>query len=529
MSEANATIAGDSSRRNDRLLFWACFIALVTTAFGFVVRAQIIDVWGKDFGLSQTQKGEILGVGFWPFSISIVLFSLIIDRIGYGKAMLFAFVCHVLSGILTIFAKDYWSLYVATFIMAIAAGTVEAVINPVVATMFSKDKTKWLNILHAGWPGGLVLGGVLALLMGADTSWKLKVALLFIPTVIYGIMMIGRKFPVHERVAAGISYRDMLKEAGAVGCLIVGALIVRELGRVFGIPNIAQLIAVVVLVAVYGGYVRSLGRPMFILLLFIMIPLATTELGTDGWITSLVEPVMTDIGWQAGWLLVYTSLIMMILRFCAGPIVHALSPLGLLAACSAIAVVGLIALSKSTGMMIFAAATLYGVGKTFFWPTMLGVTAERFPKGGALTLNAVGGVGMLGAGLIGLVLLGNIQDKTIDRELLGQQPALHQQVVGPEKLSVFGKYRALDQKKVGALGEEEGKAIKEIMAGAKKSALATVAIFPAIMLICYLGLILYFKAKGGYSAVDLAAETGQGEAPPEESAEEGEEEKPADG
>jgi hypothetical protein len=252
---------------------------------------------------------------------------------------------------------------------------------------------------------------------------------------------------------------------------------------------------------------------MFILLLLIMLPLATTELGTDGWITSLVEPVMTKMGYQAGWVLVYTSLIMMILRFCAGPIVHALSPLGLLATCSAIAAVGLIALSNATGMMIFAAATLYGIGKTFFWPTMLGVTSERFPKGGALTLNAVGGVGMLGVGVIGSVLLGNIQDKAIDKELLAQRPELHQQVVGTEKVSVFGKYRALDQAKVETVSEDGKKVIDEISGHAKKKALATVAIFPAIMLIGYLGLILYFRAKGGYCAVQLAAGEGQAAKP----------------
>jgi len=514
-------MAADSGMsRNDQLLFWACFIALVTTAFGFIIRTLLIKEWGVEFGLDETEKGKILGVGLWPFAVSIVLVSLVVDRIGYGKAMIIAFLCHGLSAILIILANGYWMLYVGTLILALGSGTVEAVINPVVATMFSKQKTKWLNILHAGWPGGLVLGGVIALLMGAGVSWKLKVGLMFIPTIIYGLMMLGRKFPVHERVAAGVSYRDMLREAGIIGWAIAVVLMVRQVGSELGWGDTFQIVLMVVIIAIYGVYVRSLGRPMFILLLLIMIPLATTELGTDSWITDLVEPVMEKLGPQAGWVLVYTSLIMMVLRLCAGPIVHALPPLGLLAICSAIAAVGLIALSKSTGMMIFAAATIYGVGKTFFWPTMLGVAAERFPKGGALTINAVGGVGMLGVGVIGTVLLGNIQDKAVDRELMAQNPQLHGQAIGPEKLSIFGKYRSLDKEKVGKLGEEEAKVIKGIQDGVKKGALATVAIFPAIMLICYLGMILYFKAKGGYSAVDLAAEGAQEEAPPEGSAEE---------
>ena len=146
-----------------KYLFWACFIALIATAFGFIVRTQIIDEWALEFNLTETQKGEILGAGLWPFAITIVLFSLIVDRIGYGRAMVFAFVCHVGSAIVTIQAKSYEMLYFGTIISALGNGTVEAVINPVIVTMFTKQKVKWLNILHAGWPGGLVLGGVIAL------------------------------------------------------------------------------------------------------------------------------------------------------------------------------------------------------------------------------------------------------------------------------------------------------------------------------------------------------------------------------
>ena len=146
---------------------------------------------------------------------------------------------------------------------------------------------------------------------------------------------------------------------------------------------------------------------MFLFLMLIMIPLATTELGTDSWITPLMEPAMKEgLGLAGGWVLVYTSLIMLILRFFAGPIVHKLSPLGLLCVSAGVAALGLFFLSKATGLTILAAATLYGFGKSFFWPTMLGVAAEQFPKGGALTLNTLGGVGMLAVGVLGAPLLG---------------------------------------------------------------------------------------------------------------------------
>ncbi|MCH8333728.1 MFS transporter [Candidatus Sumerlaeota bacterium] len=489
----------------EKYLFWACFISLIATAFGFIVRTQVIDEWGVEFGLSETQKGEILGVGLWPFAISIVLFSLIIDKIGYGRAMVFAFVCHVVSAILTIFANNYEMLYLGTFIVALGNGTVEAVINPVVITMFSKQKVKWLNILHAAWPGGLVLGGIIALAMG-EIGWKWKVGLILIPTAVYGVMMLGQKFPVHERVAAGISYKDMLKEVGILGALIIVVLMVSEVGRVFLWTMPIQVMVMVVLVGSFGAYVRSLGRPLFIILLLIMLPLATTELGTDSWITELLTPEMEELGFHAGWVLVYTSFIMMVLRFFAGPIVKRIAPLGLLAASSAIAAIGLVSLSASAGALIFAAATLYGIGKSFFWPTMLGVVSEQFPRGGALTINTIAGVGMLGVGIVGSVFLGNIQDRKIDSVLLERNPALHAQLVEEEeKSSVFGRYSALDTNKLEAADEDSKEIVNSITADAKKSALATTAIFPVIMLISYLGLIFYFKSKGGYKPLDLQA------------------------
>lgn len=488
---------------NEKILFWGCFTALVATAFGFIIRAMIIDQWGVEFGLTETQKGEIFGVGLWPFAVSIVLFSLVVDKVGYGKAMVFAFLCHVVSVALTIMAKGYWSLYIAMFIAALGNGTVEAVINPVAATLFPREKTKWLNILHAGWPGGLVLGGVLAIGMG-DAKWEYKVALVLLPVAVYALLIIGRKFPIHERVAAGVSFKEMLAEAGILGALLVSSLIVFEVGRVFEWTLAVKLIVIAVLTGAYGAYVQALGRPMFIFLLLIMIPLATTELGTDSWITTLMEPEMKRLGLAAAWVLVYTSLIMMILRFFAGPIVHKLSPLGLLAVSAALAAVGLVALSKATGGMILVAATLYGFGKTFFWPTMLGVVSEQFPKGGALTLNTIGGVGMLSVGVIGAALLGNIQDERIENALVANHPQIHAEVVGDEKVSVFGTYRTLEPEKIDKLSDEGKSVIEDIRGQEKKNALMTVAIFPCIMLVCYLILIFYFKSKGGYKAEVLA-------------------------
>ena len=513
MHQSDSMAQAPEPSLNDKLLFWACFASIVATAFGFIIRSQIVGNWASEYGLGETQVGKINGVGLWPFAISIVVFSLIIDKIGYGKAMAFAFLCHISSAILTILTprlatsnqSAYNYLYFSTFILALGNGTVEAVANPVVANLFPREKTKYLNMLHAGWPGGLVLGGIIALTMGNSVAWQYKVALIFLPVLVYAALMIGRRFPISERVTAGVSFNAMLREVGVIGAAIILALIVRQLGDVFPVSdnqmtnNGAQVAIWAALVLAYGYQVGfTPGQPLFIALMLIMIPLATTELGTDSWISPLMEPEMNRLGLAGGWVLVYTSLIMLILRFFAGPIVHKLSPLGLLCASSLIAAAGLLFLSKSTGLTILAAATLYGLGKSFFWPTMLGVAAEQFPRGGALTLNTLGGLGMLAVGVLGAPFQGFIQDTKVDRDLAAKDKSVYEQVIQPTKTSVFGDYRALDPKKVDALSAGPKAEVTAIQDASKRNVLVTTAIFPCVMLVCYLGLVIYFKARGGY-------------------------------
>ncbi len=513
--EAPEVAPASAPGTNETLLFWACFASIVATAFGFIVRSQIVGDWAREYHLSATQVGSINGVGLWPFAISIVLFSLIIDRIGYGIAMGFAFLCHITSAVLTILtpmlvkgdAQAFNLLYFSTFILALGNGTVEAVANPVVANLFPREKTKYLNMLHAGWPGGLVLGGIIAISMG-KIGWQYKVGLIFLPVVTYAVLMLGRRFPVSERVTAGVSFKAMLREVGVIGAAIITAMIVRQIGDVFELSNPVQIALWAAVVLAYGFYINfALGQPMFILLMIIMIPLATTELGTDSWITPLMEPETVRLGQSmglkgvelsGGWVLVYTSLIMLVLRFFAGPIVHKLSPLGLLATASLIAACGLLFLSVSTGLTILLAATLYGLGKAFFWPTMLGVAAEQFPKGGALTLNTLGGLGMLAVGVLGAPFQGFIQDTKVDRDLKAKDPVVHEQVIKAPEPSIFGRYQAVDTDKVKALPEAGQAEVTSIQDASKRNVLVVTAIFPCLMLVCYLGLIAYFRSRGGY-------------------------------
>jgi MFS family permease len=268
-------------------------------------------------------------------------------------------------------------------------------------------------------------------------------------------------------------------------------------------PPIVSLVCAVAFFAAY----KSLGRPMFVFLLGVMILLATTELGVDGWVTDLMTPAF---GKFAGWLLVYTSAIMFVLRFFAGPIVHRISPLGLLATCAAIAAVALFILS-SVGdkvALVILAATLYGMGKSFFWPTTLGVVSEQFPKGGALTLSAMGGMGMIAVGVLGGPFLGALLDNRLDTRLDREAPAIHAVVSGSPTTNYGMTYKPVNQGAIKGLPQTQQDQFTRIQGETKQGTLATIAILPTIMFLCYLSLILYFKSKGGY-AVEHLTMTGE--------------------
>jgi MFS family permease len=537
--------------RHNKILFWGCFIALITTAFGFITRMFLLDTWAVEFNLDPAQTGRLAGIGIWPFAVSIIFFSLIIDRIGYKTAMVFSFLGYLIWSIMGVSAyyvskggdtkTAYQLLYWGSLILGLSNGTVEAYINPVVATLFTFNKTKWLNILHAGWPGGLVLAGVVTIAIehfAPTTPWSIKLGIIAVPAVIFFLILVPLKFPVQERVAAGVSYRDMLAEFGILGALVVGFLLVLQLMDFFsnsgavtlsGTQKAIFILLGLIIVGAFGGYTRSFGRPFMFIMILIMIPLATTELGTDGWITGIMAGV-TAGKFHSGWILIYTSFIMMVLRFCAGPIVHSLSPLGLLTMSAILAIAGLTFLANAgvSIALIFAAATLYACGKTFFWPTMLGVVSDQTPRGGALTLNALGGIGMLAVGVLGFPFIGALQaNKKID--MIAATPAalaapdlvingqLTPAVLEPKKIYEVIPYQVASDAKIAqktaSLTEDQKKQIADAGAASSQRALANMAVFPGIMLVFYIALLVYFKSKGGYKAQILATPGSDASAP----------------
>lgn len=462
-------------------LFMASFMTLIAAGIGFSVRGAILNDWALQFGFTKGELGTITGGGLVGFGITIIVLSLIADQVGYKALMVLAFLLHASSAVVTfaaapVFAaagKDgaYQCLYWGAFLFALGNGTCEAVINPLVATLFPKQKTHYLNILHAGWPAGLILGGLLAFAFCGEAPqvtklpWEVSVGF-FLPFVLYyGIVVLKEKFPKSEAQSAGVSLPTMLAEVAS---------------------------------------------PILLFLFVLHACVGYVELGTDGWITNIMSSQLSN----AVLLLVWTSGLMFVLRFFAGPIVERINPLGLLLMSSILGSVGLYWLGSATDVMtIFIAGTVYGIGKTFLWPTMLGVVGERFPRGGAVTMGMIGGIGMLSAGLLGGPGIGWTQDKFAS-EKLKETPEIYERYQAADAKSflpgVVPSIKGLDGKKVEALKEREKegtltpqdtddlKPVKEAEIYGGREALKWTAAVPASMAVGYLLLVLYFAATGGY-------------------------------
>ncbi len=501
------------SETQKKLLFWASFLSLTAAGFGFVFRVMTmgdwVTEWGVQYDFDFKAAGNIFGASLWPIAVTMILFSLIVDKIGYKISMVFAFLLQAASGYLTFTCTNPDTLWWACFCGGLGHGIVEAVINPVCAAVYPKAKTKMLTILHASWPAGLVLGGVLILLF-PDLPWRTHALWILIPVAVYGLMYLPCKFPVDERVAANVPYRDMLKEVGFLGAFLAAFLLFYELFRVVtgSEPSWLLWAALGVGVAVgagFGAYVKAVGKPLFFFMCVLMIPLATTELGTDAWIRELMAPVLKkSYALDAGWAIVASAFIMMILRFFAGPILKHFSPPMVLTISSLFSMLGLIVLSGSSGMIIFGAFVLYAVGQTFYWPTMLGFVSERYPRGGALTLNSVSAIGLLSVGIIGAPVMGVFYDNHLSdgvKELseVGYNNSKNNKAFFGMPYETVGKELARDV----ILGDSTGKSLKavEVKApedgqaasandtliartiatqGAKASALATAALEPDI-------------------------------------------------
>lgn len=403
---------------NSARLFWGSCVSLIATSVAFAVMADIMGTLKSHFVLTNYEVGMIAGAATWGFTVSIFVIGPLVDAIGMKRTVWIAFVGHAVGVLMMIFSGGFWGLFFGALILAMGNGTVEAFGNPLVATIYPEEKTRKLNQFHVWFPGGIVIGGLICYFLSqiGIFSWQLRLAVILVPTLVYGILFIPEKFPATERVQSGISFGEMVK--------------------------------------------ATLFRPLFLILFFAMMLTASIELGPNRWIPSILQ----SGGIPGILVLVWISGLMAVLRFFAGPVVKRLSPTGLLLASAVLAGIGLYGLSYSESIVpAFITATIFALGVCYFWPTMLGVTSERVPKGGAMALAFMGGIGMLIVGLITTPYMGKIADHFLPDKL----PAVETQACLQEAIDSFPALKAAAK---GDQGKDIQAAIDTAAAVLKKKA-----------------------------------------------------------
>jgi len=330
-------------------LFTASCISLIVTAMTFAIRAGILTDLGIQFNLNDTQLGYVNSLAFFGFPVATVFGGLLYNVLGARKLMIIAFVSHILGLVMTIYAGGFTALLVSSFFIGFANGSVEAACNPLIADMYTDNRTAMLNKFHVWFPGGIVIGALTSKFMtDFGMGWELQIAVMLIPTAIYGYLFFNEEFPESEHIETDTSVN-----------------------------------------------IQSLFNPLFLFIAACMTLTAISEFGPQQWI----ERILGNSGVNPMLILAMVTGIMALGRYFAGPIIHKLNPIGVLLMSAVLTTAAVYSMSIAEGSMIYFGAVLFAFGVCYFWPTMIGFVSEYLPKTGALGMSLVGGVGMLSSAI----------------------------------------------------------------------------------------------------------------------------------
>ena len=338
-----------NDQNSKRLFYGSCF-ALITTAFSFSIRAGILPQLGTEFGLSATQLGFINQMWFLGFPISMVLGGIFYTSLGPKKIMIFAFFAHTLGIIMTIYSGGYVGLLISTLFIGLGNGCTEAACNPMIAAAYTgKTMNTLLNRFHMWFPGGILLGSLISYFMtNMAWGWEAQIWIIMIPTLIYAYLFYGQKFPEPQK-------------------------------------DIAPL----------GVNLRAMVTPLFLFICACMTLTAISEFGPTQW----AQLVLAQSGAEPMMIVALIFGLMAVGRYFGGEFVHRFDQTGVLLGSAVITAIGIFLLSTQTGAMAYVAAIVFAMGVCYFWPNMIGFTAEKIPLSGAIGMSIVGAFGMFSSAI----------------------------------------------------------------------------------------------------------------------------------
>jgi MFS transporter, putative metabolite:H+ symporter len=372
-----------NDKNNKRLFYGSCF-ALITTALSFSIRAGILPQLGEEFNLSATQLGFINQMWFLGFPISMVLGGIFYSTIGPKRIMLFAFFAHALGILLTIYSGGYAGLLVSTLFIGLGNGCTEAACNPMIASAYSgKLMNTLLNRFHMWFPGGIVLGSLTSLAMTKmELGWEAQIWIILIPTVIYAYLFWGQTFPEPRKESASLAVN-----------------------------------------------LKAMATPLFIFICACMTLTAISEFGPTQW----AQLVLAKSGAEPMVILALITGLMAVGRYFGGEFVHKFDQTGVLLGGAIFTFIGIFLLSTQTGAMTYVAAVFFAIGVCYFWPNMIGFTAEKIPFSGAIGMSIVGAFGMFSTSIWQPIIGGWIDSAREEAATAGVQGDL-ELVAGQETL-----------------------------------------------------------------------------------------------
>jgi len=383
---------------NRNKLFLLSCLSLIVTAMTFAIRAGILTQLSEQFVLSDTELGWVNSMAFLGFPLAMVVFGFLYNKLGPRLIMILAFIGHLLGLVLTIFAGGFLGLLISTFFIGFANGSVEAACNPLVADLYKDDKTKWLNRFHVWFPGGIVIGAVVSYIMtNSGFGWQPQIAVMLLPTAVYGYMVFTTKFPDVPEIerTVDLDVKGLFLMTSIFGLLVLigtpNDLVVWLPGG-FALPLLLVVGLTFLLILFRAG--RARDAVLLIVLMGLMSITATSELGTQQWVDRILGAQLGGVPGQAMIVLGMVTGIMAVGRYFAGPFIHALNPVGVLLMSAVLSALGLFLMSTASGAMVYVSAVVFAFGVCYFWPTMIGVTAQYVPRSGALGMSLVGAAGM---------------------------------------------------------------------------------------------------------------------------------------
>ena len=400
----------------NRLFYGSCF-ALITTAFSFAIAAGILDQLKTELELTASQAGLITSMWFAGFPIAMVIGGLIYHKVGGKAIMQFAFFSHTIGIILLIFSSSYIGLLVANLLIGLGNGCTEAACNPMIADAYKGTKmSKMLNRFHMWFPGGIAVGSLLSGFMtDFGITGQSQVWLLIVPAVIYAVLFYGQTWP-----------KAKIEEAATI-----------------------------------SGNFKAMVTPLFLFIAACMALTAISEFGPNQW----VGLILSKSGAEPTLILALTAGLMAVARYFGGDMVKKFDQTGVLLGSAILATIGIYLFSTQTGAMAYVAAIIFALGIAYFWPNMIGLTATKTPKSGALGMSIIGAIGMFSTSIFQPIIGG-----WIDADRAAASAA-------------------------GFTGDE-----LELVSG--QETLGTMVLFPAILIVLFT--ILYFWLKNRKSEVEIA-------------------------